>query len=168
MKKLIKVLALMLVICCFMFTFACNKTEKPLLELSKARDNLEDREYEVEFVRNSTEMYGVVYVYLEAYANEGEDYIQIFGFEKMKLAKATYKMLKSEQESEVNNLKKKIEFYESILKHCGDEMESAKIDEIEDAIKEIKKEIREVEKYLIGIKGYYVWIGTKGAIEDTH
>lgn len=168
MKKVIKVLALILAMSCFMFVFACNKTEKPLLDLPNARDNLEDREYDVEYIRNSAEMYGAVIVYLEAYHYDNEEYIEIMGFENKKLAKATYKMIKAEQEAEINNMKEKINWLEQLLKIYSDEMESSVIDEIEDTIKEIKKEIREVEINIVGIDGYYVWVGTIGAIEDTH
>ena len=168
MKKVIKVLALILAMSCFMFVFACNKTEKPNLDLSEARDNLEDREYDVEYIRNSAEMYGAVIVYLEAYHYDNEEYIEILEFKSTKLAKSYYEVLKDEQEAEKIYFKAQINFYESLLKYCKDEMKSSEIDEIEDGIKEIKEELKEYEKEIIGINGKYVWVGTIGAIEDTH
>ena len=168
MKNLTKVLAVMLVVFCFAFIFACNKAEKPLLDLSEARDNLEDRNYDVDFERNIDAGYGAMVSVLEAGHYDNDDYIEIYVFKNKKLAKACYEAVKAENEANIAYYKAQIKFYEEILNSCSDDMKSTEIDKIEDKIKEYKDEIKVIEKEILGISGEYVWIGTIGAIEDTH
>ena len=169
MKKFIKIIAIIIALSCFSLLFACNKAEKPLLDLSEARDNLEDRNYpDVDLSRNVDDyFYGAVVEYLEA-ENDDDDFIEIYRFKTTKLAKTFYNAAIAEREGMIEVYKSQIKFYEEILDSCSDDIKSSEIDEIEDLIKENKDEIKEIEKIIIGISGKYVWIGTIGAIEDTH
>ena len=168
MKKLVKVLAVLLVICSVACMFACSFNKvKPELDLSVARDNLEDRKYDVEYDRNPEDGCGAVVVQLEAYG-EDDEYICIFEFESNKVAKAVYKTLSTSINAEIASYEAMIELIELVLKEYSDEMTSDEIDEGEDLIKEYKKGMKEIkDNYVVGISGKYVWYGTPNAVEDT-
>ena len=180
MKKfLIALLAFVLLIGCMLSFASCEEKEeneekeeklsnigtKPELDISDAMNALEDEYYEVKDRSDSILEVGMEESF---YASKGESYFTMISFETEELAKIYYKGLKLEYDSELENIKLQIEYYEYLLENYEDELDSDEIDEYEDEIKDLQKELDEMENELsCGISKNVVWYGNNDAAEAT-
>ena len=163
MKKII--LTVFLILAMVLGFASC--AAKPELDLKDAEKNLKGEDYEVE-IEDEDDLDVGIEEALEAYSEDGEDYIVIIRFENKKYAKLNYEMMKQEQDAKIDAIELEIKQIEYMLKHYDDDLDSDDIDYYEDKIKELNKELEDIqENYVCGIKGKVVWIGTPKAVEDS-
>ena len=138
---------------------------KPEMDLEKAKDNLEDEDYSVNYSDEDNET--GIEEYLSASKTKGDDYdyVRIIKFSDAKLAKLEYKGLKQDRDTYKKEIKLELEKYEYMLSKYDDELTSEEEDYIKEEIKELEKELEEYDDYVIGRSGKTVWYGTKAAIE---
>ena len=164
MKKNILTMLLLLTM---VFVFV-SCTEKPELDFDTAKKNLKGEDYEVEVEDDEDYLEVGVEKELEAYSDDGDDYIYIVKYESAKYAKMNYNILKQRYDSEIEALELQIKQIEYVLEKFDDNLDSDQIDEYEDEIKELKDQLEEIqEEGVLGISGNVVWVGTSKAIEDS-
>ncbi|MBR2933122.1 MAG: hypothetical protein IKC33_02295 [Clostridia bacterium] len=171
MKNIVKLLSLLLIVCCFTCLFSCSSNaEKPTLDILKARSNLEKRHYYTEIEREFDSGYSELSLKLTAY-DEDDLYkasLVIYEFVSSKVAEKYYNMITAERNVRIKQYEAQIEYWECLLEKHSEEITSVKIDEIKDRIKSYKKAIQDIENGdVIGYSGKYVWHGTLQAIVDT-
>lgn len=169
--------------------FSMNKeSTQPDLNLDRAADNLEVRNYTVSYIDDEDELaVGVeerLYAktepqinadnfeneeeylnYLETYIPE---WIEIVVFENTKTAKLYYKSLKLERDCELKALKLKLKEYRHILDEYSKDLDDDEEEYYNNYISDLNKQIGKWENYVIGRKGNTVWCGTKQAMQDSH
>ena len=164
MKK--NILTMLLILSMVFGIASC--AEKPELDIDTAKKNLKGEDYEVEVEDDEDYLDIGVVEELEAYSDDGDDFIYIVKYESAKYAKINYKILKQRYDSEIEALELQIKQIEYALKEYDEDLDSDEIDEYEDEIKELKDQLEETqEEGAIGISGSVVWIGTSKAIEDS-
>ena len=171
MKKLLSVtLVLLLAVCCMLTMVSCfGGGEKPELDLEKAAEALEDRDYTVEYTDDDLEIPALEEQLRASKSTDGDhEYIYILRFKDTKSAKLYYENIKLGRESQQKSSELEIEFYEHLLKKYEDDMKSDEIDEYEDELKEMKKALENSqEDYTYGRSGKIVWYGTTKAAKHT-
>ncbi len=161
-----KALLATLLILAMIFALASCGSPKPELDLNAAEKNLKGEDYEVDLEDEGLDV-GIEEA-LEAYSEDGDDFIEIIRFKDASYAKLFYKDLKHSYESEIKSKELEIKNIEYILKHYKNDLKSDEIDDYEDDLKELQKELEEMtEDYGYGISGSTVWVGTVKAIEDS-
>lgn len=175
MKKfLAKLCTGLLALVCLLSISACA----PKLNIDKAEENLKDAGYTVMVADSDAELKTVVsYLGLPSNASisveealiakEDENYLYMMKVEKSSLAKVYYNMVKASFDAEIEEMKNEIKLYEKFLKLYDDELTSAEIDAIEDAIKEMKEELKEAKAIEIGRSGKWLWVGNKDGVKDS-
>ena len=162
-RKLAVLLALAMLIGCVALFASCGA--KPELDLEKAKDALEDEDYEVYYEDDMSDDVPYIEEYLRAY-DDDDNSITIIRFADAKTAKLYYQELKLQRDYEIDSLKLEIKALKNQLKKYEDDFNSDEIDEIEDEIKDLEKELEEMkEETVIGRSGKVVWTGTKDAIK---
>ena len=157
----------LLAICLILATLFCITScgAKPKLDFEKAKDNLEDKDYFVEFTDDEDELTPNMVAYFEAEDDDGE-YLKMIEYKDLKSAKIAYKQLKLEKETELEEYELEKKYYKNLLKKYDGDLESDEIDYIEDAIKELDKKIEELKKEtLYGRSGKIVWEGSEKAVK---
>ena len=158
----------LLAICLILATLFCITScgAKPKLDFDKAKDNLEDKDYYVEFTDDEDDLYSPNMAALFAATDDDENYLYMVEYKDLKSAKIAYKQLKLERETELEEKELKIKELKNLLKKYDGDLDSDTIDEYEDEIKELEKEIKELKKEtLYGRSGKIVWEGTEKAVK---
>ena len=164
MKKILVVLlALAMLVSCVAIFASCGA--KPQLDLEKAKDALEDADYDVSYEDDMSDYTPYIEEYLEA-GDDDDNEITIIRFADTKTAKLYYQSLKLERDYDIDTLKLQIKQAKHQLKKYEDDLSSDEIDALEDEIKELEKELEDMkDDYIIGRSGKVVWVGTKDAIK---
>ena len=157
----------LLAICLILATLFCITScgAKPKLDFDKAKDNLEDKDYFVEFTDDEDDLQYNMAALFGAENDDGE-YLVMVEYKDLKSAKIAYKQLKLERETELEELELQKKQYKNLLKKYDADLESDEIDELEDMIKELDKKIEQLKKEeLFGRSGKIVWEGTEKAVK---
>ena len=157
----------LLAICLILATLFCITScgAKPKLDFEKAKDNLEDKDYYVEFTDDEDDLQFNM-VALFAAENDDGEYLAMVEYKDLKSAKIAYKQLKLERETELEEFELQKKQYKNLLKKYDADLDSDEIDELEDMIKELDKKIEQLKKEeLFGRSGKIVWEGTEKAVK---
>lgn len=140
---------------CLFSIAACS----PKLNIDKAEEALRAKEYEVEIERDPSFEGIDGLVEKSLYAERNEDWIEIYEFTNKKTAKLYYQTKKNTYEAEIQVLEDCVTYYEHILAEYDDDLDSNKIDELEDLVKGFEDEIEKYQEKMeaFGINGKYVW-----------
>ncbi len=186
MKQTLLKLAVIALLLSTLFVFA-SCAAKPELDLKKAEKALEDEDYEAlyhfdnkddDFIRNFEQLgiYGVkegliameentaLYDYTDILKT---DFLIIVTFDTDKQAQTYYDFVKRTYDNIIDEFDAFTKLMDGILENCEDELDSRAEDTLEDTIKESDKLAEKAKDVTHGKSGKTVWIGTKGAIENT-
>lgn len=173
MKRILAIAMALLMLLCSILTFAsCGSKshgETPELELEDAADNLEDNDYQVDYIDDEDDLSVEVEAKLVAENFKG-DRITITLYKDTSMAKLAYEKLELEHKQEIEELELQIKNYEHLIKTYDDDLKSSEIHLLEDMIEELEEKIEDLENYdneTFGRDGKYVWYGTPDAVEDT-
>ena len=178
MKKIISlVLALVMALSFTLVLTSCG--DEPELDFATAKTNLEAAGYSAKILDSDVELMAIEYpgIVKVLYVTEGKDsildYIDpesydtklvIYEFEISETADLFCEYFGLEKSRIIEYNEFEIERYEHLLDEYSDTLESDKIDNYNDKIKDCKKEIEEAESKIIGSSGCFVWVGYQDAI----
>ena len=182
MKKHLKKIFFAISLMVLTLTLAsCGAT--PKLNLEKAADNLERRDYWVSYEDDFDEDdYDEMMIKEALSAYDGDEEVTIMKFRDVRTAKLYVKSMKLQRQYEIDEVKYEIKLLQlekkalinTMLRYAfkleGDDFEDIieDIKDIQDEIKECREEIKDIKKeYSCGRMGKTVWAGTEGAIKDT-
>ena len=161
-----KILAFILTLSMMLAFTSC--LAKPELDLNDAKKNLKSEDYNVKVEDDEDFLDVGVVEQLEAYSEDGDDYIYIVKYESAKYAKLVYDMMKQEYDYGIKSSSLQIKQIEFILDEYDKDLDSDEIDDYEDEIKDLNKNLKEAkEDYSFGISGDIIWFGTAQALEDS-
>lgn len=178
MKKILTIfLACLSLLMCVFMGAGCSSV-KPQLDLKDAAEALEENGYDVELENyhgyDFEDYFGyysmVVDKSLWAEDEDGDEWISIYEFESVSMAKSYYKKYKQECEAYIAEQKAELKFMKKILKEYEDDMKSSEIDNLEDKIKEQEEKLeREKERLKAsGCSGKFFWkASSERALRDT-
>ena len=157
-----RLLVLLLALVCVLGLVACGTA--PETDLEDAKDALEDAGYEV-YYDDDIEEPGMEE---SLSANDDDEYIRIYRFEKASTAKLYYETLKLEHEYELKRMKAELKLMKHMLSKYEDDLDRSEVKEFEDEIEDLEEDIEEFkDEYVIGRRGKVVWYGTKQAAKDS-
>ena len=133
---------------------------RPKLDLEKAKENLEDKRYTVEYDDDCDP--GIEEC---LYANKDDDNLIVITYSDGKLAKLAYKTMKMEVEHGKKSAELQLKSCEYILDKYGKKLTSEQEDEYKEEIESHEDKIEGYEDLIIGRSGKTVWCGTKNAIK---
>ena len=182
MKKHLKKIVFAVCLMVLTLTLAsCGAT--PKLNLEKAADNLERRDYYVSYTDEFDEDdYEEMMMVESLYAYDGDEEVQMIKFKDAGTAKLYIKALKIRRQAEIDEIKLEMKAYKleiRVLVHTmvryAFKLESQDFEDIfediqdlQDDIKDCREEIREIKKEVsFGRMGKVVWYGTEEAVKDT-
>ncbi len=179
-KTLIRIFALVLTLCT-VFSLASCFAAKPEKDLEDAKENLEDANYEVDYVDDEEYLAVNVEAYLKA-DNDKDEQLTVYIYKDIKSAKLAYKQQKAAYEMEmeyaeyaIDKMELELKQLKNRLKKYEDDLDSDELDKLEEqiedkeeAIEDSKEAIKEYKKeYVIGRSGKMVWYGTDKAIKKS-
>ena len=170
-----KTLSRLFVVALFaIFALSLVSCTKPELDFDDAEDNLEDADYTVYVSEKSS-----VNVEKELRATHKDgDYLLIAEYKDAKSAKIAYQEYKLSRQSQLDELKAEIKYYElrikeykNLIDKYDDDIDAdtyeERIEELEDGIEELEDDIKKVKEMSLGRSGKIVWYGTKDAVKDS-
>ena len=171
-KKLIALFVLVATL----FVFA-SCSMPPKLNLEKAKDNLEDNGYYVDYDDDEDDLDANEAEYLRASEEDGDGYIEITKFKTLKSARLYYKELKLSYDLRVKYFKAQIEALKLEIKTAKYELkkydddanwDEDDIDELKEELEELQEEFKEFKKETkFGIMGKTVWSGNADGLKDS-